>query len=728
MKNKLIYLFLVISFFFVIPSIKAETAIVNDKNGVNIRQTPDASSNTNIIFSIKYNTKVTIVDNKLVSGSNCNKGWYKITYNETTGYICSDYLTVTNDLETFYAKVNTSSYISVRSLPTSNSTRLDKIITGTTVTIISKHNSGSGCNSNWLYVSYNGGKKGYVCGSYINTNEDLRLNSSDYTEEERNYANALLKAGFKESYLPYLMKMHRNHPTWNFVPLNLGIKWSDLISGEEWKNKIEGTTTTTLDYFIIPGTSGTEGGDWYYTNNGVNAYFLDPRNFLSDVFIFMFEDLSYNREFHTSEVVKKFFGSSYLSSDEYVGYYMEAAEKYKVSPLHLAARTRKEGAANEDYGAITGTYTGSYNSCKLTGYYNFYNIGSSNSWMQGLYYAAGKECDRESTNSFGRPWKTRKDAILGGAQFIANNYVGDNQNTLYFQKFNTSSAPFFTNQYMTNIMAPSQEGESVYDTIEELGLLDENFTFIIPVYEEMPEIVNLPSIQDSDASLSSIKIDNKVIDNFDRDVVEYIYYVDKSKTSINISATPTKVTSKVNYNQNIELVNDETIITITSVAENGNVKTYIITVKKVNSVTTVSDIISKLSVKITDNYMRNISVNTSANTIVSNIKQADPYANVIIKDRSGKTVSSSSLLSTNNTITLTSACGETKSYTIVVRGDSNGDGGITILDLLKVQKHLLNSSKLSGAYEKAADTNDDGKVTILDLLRVQKYLLKEIEL
>ena len=66
---------------------------------------------------------------------------------------------------------------------------------------------------------------------------------------------------------------------------------------------------------------------------------------------------------------------------------------------------------------------------------------------------------------------------------------------------------------------------------------------------------------------------------------------------------------------------------------------------------------------------------------------------------------------------------ETKSFDIAIRGDLNGDGDITILDLLKCQKHLLGSSKLTDVRFYAADTNYDGDITILDLLKIQKHIL-----
>ena len=39
---------------------------------------------------------------------------------------------------------------------------------------------------------------------------------------------------------------------------------------------------------------------------------------------------------------------------------------------------------------------------------------------------------------------------------------------------------------MQNIEAPKSEGTSMYNKMKSAGLLNENLTFIIPVYENMP--------------------------------------------------------------------------------------------------------------------------------------------------------------------------------------------------------------------------------------------------
>ena len=65
---------------------------------------------------------------------------------------------------------------------------------------------------------------------------------------------------------------------------------------------------------------------------------------------------------------------------------------------------------------------------------------------------------------------------------------------------------------------------------------------------------------------------------------------------------------------------------------------------------------------------------------------------------------------------MTAVTGNTK-VTVVVTGDANGDGKLTITDVVKLQTHVVGKSSLSGAYAKAADINGDGKVTITDVVQ-----------
>ncbi len=59
---------------------------------------------------------------------------------------------------------------------------------------------------------------------------------------------------------------------------------------------------------------------------------------------------------------------------------------------------------------------------------------------------------------------------------------------------------------------------------------------------------------------------------------------------------------------------------------------------------------------------------------------------------------------------------------VVLYGDTDGDGSITQDDLNALRQHMMNASRLSGAYLTAADVNRDGTVDSLDALRLIKHI------
>lgn len=63
------------------------------------------------------------------------------------------------------------------------------------------------------------------------------------------------------------------------------------------------------------------------------------------------------------------------------------------------------------------------------------------------------------------------------------------------------------------------------------------------------------------------------------------------------------------------------------------------------------------------------------------------------------------------------------SYTIVVTGDTNGDGKITVTDMLAVKAHVLKKSTLSGAAAQAADTSGDSAISITDFIQMKAQIL-----
>lgn len=100
------------------------------------------------------------------------------------------------------------------------------------------------------------------------------------------------------------------------------------------------------------------------------------------------------------------------------------------------------------------------------------------------------------------------------------------------------------------------------------------------------------------------------------------------------------------------------------------------------------------------------------------LKGITPNTGVSTLTGAGYTVySGSSKVTGGNLATgMTAVTGNT-SVTVVVTGDTNGDGKLTITDVVKLQSHVVSKSSLSGAFAKAGDINGDGKVTITDVVQ-----------
>mgnify|MGYP003297928216 CR=1 FL=1 len=134
------------------------------------------------------------------------------------------------------------------------------------------------------------------------------------------------------------------------------------------------------------------------------------------------------------------------------------------------------------------------------GYYNFYNIGSTpdpsienGALINGARYAMwGLDPDEEEITdveaSLMLPWNSPERAITGGALWIASRYTAAGQDTLYFQKFDVidNEDGLYQHQYAQNISMAYTEGARYYDGYEAIGMLDQPFTFLVPVYNNMP--------------------------------------------------------------------------------------------------------------------------------------------------------------------------------------------------------------------------------------------------
>lgn len=131
---------------------------------------------------------------------------------------------------------------------------------------------------------------------------------------------------------------------------------------------------------------------------------------------------------------------------------------------------------------------------------------------------------------------------------------------------------------------------------------------------------------------------------------------------------------------------------------------------------------SVFSINQTNGYISKITVGTTVYSLWSSINERDYVA---VFDKKGSTLSGESILATGMTAGIMDDGAVTKRYTIIVTGDTNGDGKINITDMIAVKACTLKKSDLTGAYEKAGDVNGDGKINITDFIKVKATTLKK---
>ena len=334
---------------------------------------------------------------------------------------------------------------------------------------------------------------------------------------------------FPESYQGYLTELAKKHPNWTFTALYTGLDWNYVISQENVfgknlvpKNYTDSWKNTNPGEYNVEVDSG-----WVDCSKQAVEYCMDPRNFLNEVRIFQFETLSYDAKTNHLEGIEKILygtefyqktvsyydvnGNTIYMDETYSDLILKAGQTSKVSPYHLASRIKQEVGPFLTHSSISGTVEG------FKGLYNFYNIGATSSSepmgaiKNGLQYAKdGKGVSEETKHKYLIPWNTKERAITGGAIFIGSSYINVGQNTIYLQKFDVNDErgdDLFWHQYMTNILAPYSEAKSIYNGYQKIGLLDTAINFIIPVYENMPEIpTQSPSIVSKDFSEDKIKV------------------------------------------------------------------------------------------------------------------------------------------------------------------------------------------------------------------------------
>lgn len=276
--------------------------------------------------------------------------------------------------------------------------------------------------------------------------------------------------GYKES----LENLKLAHPNWNFKFLYTGLNFSDAVSGE-YEVRSANLVPTSYGGEWISGTTLYDTG-WYGASEKAIARFMDPRNFLNEVDVFQFQDVNdYLYGVCTLEGIQEQVNKSFLQ--DYAIDIDTACRNENVNPYYIIARLFQENGRNPK----NGTYKMNGGEGKY--YYNPFNIGATGDSKSEVYNNALARAKREG-------WDTMVKALQGGIYFCKKNWLENYQNTLYQNKFDidsTNGTSLYSHQYMQNLFGAYNEAKSLQGMYDRTGRLDSDFTFIIPLYENMPK-------------------------------------------------------------------------------------------------------------------------------------------------------------------------------------------------------------------------------------------------
>ena len=339
------------------------------------------------------------------------------------------------------------------------------------------------------------------------------------------YAAELAK--FPASYQTALKALHTKHPNWVFVAVDTRLDWNKAVAAE-WGNR------STMEYNFGPNSVASHlllnNRDGFYSSSSYSgtrhykpldgrfvsasraavAYYMDPRNFLTENYIFQFESETFSNICQVAGVTAilrsgcntkngmankttyvttggktaKLADLSSQFGDTYPKVIYNVGKLLNVSPYFIASKIVQETSADTTTRVLTGTQSG------YVGYYNFFNIGAyatsdGTAWKNGLKYAKNHK------------WFNPIVAIKGGVEFLAEKYVSKGQNTAYYMRFNVSPETqyeLYEHQYMSATAAAAGEGSSTFKGYQDAGAQNSAFLFYIPVYRNMPAKTSVVSL------------------------------------------------------------------------------------------------------------------------------------------------------------------------------------------------------------------------------------------
>lgn len=515
------------------------------------------------------------------------------------------------------------------------------------------------------------------------------------------------------------------HSNYNFKFYNTGIDWNEAILREYQGH---GYSPTNL---FSPGTKYS--GKWYCPicgtkkfDNGLCCasmealkYMMDPRNSITEDSVFQFKsletaDVTYN---DISRVV----AGTFLNDAECINAIVEATTTHNINGFYLVAKMLTEHGTNGS------TLSRGVQRNGVT-YYNFFNIGASGN-------GAATIIERGTTYAANAGWNTKRLSILGGAEMVRKSYIGKGQNTCYYQKFNVvnTESGLFTHQYAQSILSAENEGRKFKSYYTVNGQVTGNHTFIIPLYTNMPKSA---MARPSTATKNQMTYETAVVTANGGLKVRSRADITSAQIGVLSQNSTVKVICRTaNPNPNDGYYWDWVISDVTGVS--GYVARNYIT--KTGSGTNSGDATDKEYVEPAPTPVPTPEPDTTPEVpeeqegekiaLTESLVKMSPamtteellekYPTAVITDDAGNVTTD---ICTGYTVSI-----DGENYTLVKKGDVNGDGKANVIDIVEMLNHIKEEKIIEDENKlEAGKVNGSEDLTVVDVVKLLNYIKENV--
>ena len=202
------------------------------------------------------------------------------------------------------------SVVNVRTSPSTSAGKAGALSSNTAITVTSEVQGSDGYT--W-YAITGGGISGYVRSDYVKF-------PTQYTGDA-DFESYLNQQGFPESYKNGLRQLHAEFPNWVFKAFHTNLDWNTVLDAElsgtgslvesssisSWKSTDAGKYDWNTSTW-----PGFDGATWVAASREIVAYYMDPRNFLDESYVFQFLEQSYKENVQTLSGLQSMLKGSFM--------------------------------------------------------------------------------------------------------------------------------------------------------------------------------------------------------------------------------------------------------------------------------------------------------------------------------------------------------------------------------------------------------------------------------